>query len=173
MAATVAIIHDNGTGPTENDITGATLTFDASDSSNTTGDTSNPIQIPDAGSAYSHWRATKLKVTGGTFTRVDTIRWYTDGANGLGTGLTLNVATSSAYTQADGSELNDTNYSGGSLSTPADAFTYSDGSELNVNGVLNASGDTSDYVVLQLAVDSTASPGTSSSETITWKYDEV
>jgi len=39
--------------------------------------------------------------------------------------------------------------------------------------VLRAVGETTDYVVLQLAVSDTASPGNLSAETITFQYDEI
>lgn len=177
MTAIVEIVHTNGASPADNDITSANLRFDASDTSSTAS-TAAPIAIPTSGSNYSYWRCTRLKVTGGTFTQVDNIKWFTDGGNGLGTGVTLNVGTSDSYTQATGSsgtgtQLTDANYTGGTLSTPADAFGKTSGSPLSVNGTLTTAGHTSDYVVLQLAVASTASPGTTSGETITWQYDEV
>lgn len=181
MAATIEIVRETGASgsTTETDIQGINTRLDASDSHSTAG-TANPIKVPTSGTNYSYWANFKLKVTGGTFTEISNIKWFSDGANGLGTGLTLKASTADGYTQATGStgtgtELTNANYTGGTLNpaTPVDAFTYTSGSPLDVPGTLTSAGDSSNYVVLQLEVADTASAGGSGSETITWQYDET
>jgi hypothetical protein len=118
---------------------------------------------------------------------IDNIEWFTDGVNSYGTGITLQVATAAlaSYTQATGTNgvtgilLDDTNYSGGTL-TPAtpgadNAFAFVTGTPLAVAGSTVATGAFGDVVIFQVAVGSTATPGTkpASPETITWRYDET
>jgi hypothetical protein len=58
---------------------------------------------------------------------------------------------------------------------PGDAFSYTSGSPLSVTGSISnpSTGQFGDRVVYQIEVASTASPGATPTETITWKYDEV
>lgn len=177
MAASVQIRRWTGAGPTKTDVTSINTRLQADDTHTTAGTTS-PILIPSSSSNYSYWATFSLyvaSITGGT---VNNIKWYTDGANGLGTGVTLSVsAAATAYTQATGTSgttgtvLNNTNYSG--VGTPANAFTYTSGSPLSVTGTTATTGDVGNLVVLQIAVDSTASQGATATETITWQYDDT
>ena len=55
---------------------------------------------------------------------------------------------------------------------------YTSGSPKSVTigeagNIINATGETSAYIILQMEVTSTASPGTLSNETLTWRYDEI
>lgn len=177
MAATVVINRYTGTGPTKTPITGINTRLNAYDG-HSTSDTSNSILIPNSGTNYSFWAPTRLQVTAITGGTVNNIKWFTDGANGLGTGVVLNVATATSYTQATGTTgttgtvLNTTNYP--SLSgAPVSAFTYTSGSPLSVSGSTSTAADLGDFVVLQVAVSSTAAQGTTAQETITWRYDDT
>lgn len=175
MAATVKIYRLTGSGPTATDITSINTRADLSDA-HSTASTSNPVQIPSAGTNYSYWVSTRLTASG-VFTSVDNIKWYSDGTS-LGTGVDLKVATvpSAGYTQAtDASQLTDGNYSGGSLTptTPVSHSTYDSGSPLTVSGTLTSSGDVSSIVVFQVEVGTSASPGATGSPTFSWQYDEI
>lgn len=186
MVATVIIERLTGVGPTRTDITAINTRANTIDSQ-TTNDTANPIEIPSGGPNYSYWVNTQLNATVAPDNLIDNIEWFTDGVNSYGTGITLQVATAAlaSYTQATGTNgvtgilLDDTNYSGGTL-TPAtpgadNAFAFVTGTPLAVAGSTVATGAFGDVVIFQVAVGSTATPGTkpASPETITWRYDET
>lgn len=177
MAATVLIRRLTGAGPSATDITSINTRANAEDAHSTAG-TSNPIQIPAAGTNYSYWVVTRLDCTVAPTTSISNIKWYTDGANGFGTGVTCRVGTATGYTQATGTagttgtELTVGNYGTFTLGN-ANAFTYTTGSPLSVSGTTSTTGQFGDRVVYQIEVASTASPGATSSETFTWRYDEI
>lgn len=186
MVATVIIERLTGAGPTRTDITSINTRANAADA-HTTNDTASPIEIPSSpGTNYSYWVNTQLNATVTPDNLIDNIEWFTDGVNSYGTGIGLVVAQAAlaSYTQATGTpgvtgtELNNTNYSGGTLTpaTPDNAFTYVTGSALAVTGSISnpSTGQFGNIVVYQVTVDETASPGTkpASPETITWRFDE-
>jgi hypothetical protein len=123
---------------------------------------------------------TRLNCTSSPSSVINNIKWYTDGGNGLGTGVTCNVNTATSYTQATGTpgttgiQLTVGNYAT-LAGAPSNAFAYTSGSPLSVSGSINnpSTGQFGDRVVYQMAVDNTASPGISSAETFTWRYDEI
>lgn len=177
MGATVQIRRWTGSTPTKTDVTGINSRMNAEDAHSTAG-TSNSILIPNSGTNRSFWAVFRLyisAITGGT---VNNIKWFTDGANGLGTGIALKVNTATAYTQAtgtvgtSGTQLNTTNYPT-LAGAPADAFTYNSGAPLSVAGSSSTTGDVGDFVVQQLEVSDTASQGATPQETITWQYDDT
>lgn len=180
MAATVIINRLTGAGPTENAITSINTRANAEDAHTTAG-TTNSILIPTAGSNYSFWVNTQLDVTAITGGTVDNLKWYTDGSNNFGTGVTCNVAVASgAYDQATGTEgetgtqLTYANYGTDDLEgEPSDAFAYTSGSPLAVVGSTSSTGAFGGIVVYQLVVASTASSGATSAETFTWRYDDT
>lgn len=184
MVATVIIERLTGAGPTRTDITGINTRANAEDA-HSTGDTANPIEIPGAGSNYSYWVNTQLNATVAPDNLIDNIEWFTDGSNTYGTGITAVVAQAAlaSYTEAPGTpgvtgtELDDTNYSGGTLTpaTPTDMFAFVTGSALSVTGSTSGTGAFGNIVVFQIVVGTTATPGTkpASPEDITWRYDET
>lgn len=153
-------------------------------------DTSNPVPIPTAGTNYSYWAHFYLFCDVGPDTQIDNLKFYSDGS-GFGTGITLNVGdqfptknsgSSSGYELATGTPGTTgdeivANHSG--ISSVTDVFSLTSGSPLSGpsisedSSVINASGETSDYLVLQLAVANTASPGNKTDETLTIQYDEI
>lgn len=179
MAATVTIRRWTGSSgsPTKTDITGINTRANAEDAHSTAG-TSNSILIPGTGSNYSYWVSTRLSVdaiTGGT---VDNFRWYSDGSNGLGTGVTCVGNDADEYVQATGTEGetgtelttgNHANLSG----APVDVFSFTSGSPKAITGTTSSTGDVGDFFVYQIVVASTASSGATSSETFTWAYDDT
>jgi hypothetical protein len=110
---------------------------------------------------------------------IDNIRWYADGANNFGTGVTCKGEQATSYVQATGtvgttgSQLTTGNYS--TVTTPVDVFTYTSASPKSVTGsIVNANtGDFGNFFVYQIEVGTTASPGTTAQETFTWLYDET
>lgn len=179
MAATVTIRRWTGSSgsPTKTDITGINTRANAEDAHSTAG-TSNSILVPDSGTNYSYWVSTRLSVdaiTGGT---VDNIRWYSDGANGFGTGITCVGNTASDYVQATG----DQGESGTQLTTgnhadltgaPVDVFTHTSASPKAVTGSASSTGDLGHFFVYQIGVADTASSGATAQETFTWAYDDT
>lgn len=190
MAADVGIDRLTGSGPTTTriDSGGGSGSTRASTSDSPTPGTNDPIPIPGAGTNYSYWVVTRLDAYTTPSGTINNILWYTDGTNAW-TGVTVEVGTSSAYSQATGSqgntgdELTDTNYTGGTLA-PTDpsadsAFGYDDsslpGSALSVTGSLTnpSTGGFGDYVIYQLSVGTGAAAGTLAAETFSFQYDET
>ncbi len=177
MAATVTIRRLTSTGPTSTDITSINTRANAEDAHSTAG-TTNSILVPAAGSNYSFWVVTQLNITAITSGTVDNVKWYTDGTNNFGTGVTALVNTATGYVQATGTtgttgtQLTTGNYAT-LAGTPVDPFTYSSGSPLSVSGSATTTGAFGDRVVYQLVVGTTAASGATAQETFTWRYDDT
>lgn len=163
MAATVQIIEKNGAGGTATDKTSGNIRFKNAD--NATVDTSNPMVKPGAGVDYSFEKWLRFNVSGGTYTEITNIKAYMDGANGLGTGVTLYAKAVTSYaTPAEATAT--TGY--------ADAFTYTSGSPLSLGaGPYTSTGEKGDHLVMMLTVGTTASGGITPSETLTIGWDEI
>ena len=176
MASTVIIHRLTGAGPTATDITSINTRANAEDA-HTTASTTNSILVPAAGTNYSYWVVTRLNVTAITSGTVDNVKWYTDGANNFGTGVTMKANQATAYTQATGTagttglQLTVGNYA--TVTTPVDAFTFTSGSPLSVTGTTTGTGQFGNYVVYQIEVGTTAASGATATETLTWKYDDT
>lgn len=178
MAATVIINRLTGAGPTLTDITGINTRANAEDAHTTAG-TSNSILVPAAGTNYSYWVCTRLQVTAITGGTVNNIKWYTDGVNSLGTGVTCKGNTATDYVQATGTagttglQLTTGNYA--TLSgAPVDVFGHTSGSPKSVTGSTSSTSSTfADLFVYQIEVASTASSGATGSETFTYLYDDT
>ena len=163
MAATVQIVEKNGAGGTQTDKTSGTIRFKNAD--NSTVDLVNPMVKPGAGVDYSFEKWLRLNVTGGTYTQITNIRAYSDGANGLGTGVSLYAKAVTAF------------------STPAEAtgtagytdfFTYTSGAPLTLGaGPFSATGEKGDHLVMMLTVGTTASSGVTPTESLTIAWDEI
>lgn len=177
MAATVLIRRLTGAGPTATDITSINTRANAEDAHTTAG-TSNSILVPAAGTNYSYWVVTRLDVTAITSGTVDNVKWYTDGTNNFGTGVTCVVNTATGYVQATGTAgTSGTQLTTGNYATlagaPTNAFSYSSGSPLSVTGSTTGTGQFGDRVVYQIEVGTTAASGATAQETFTWKYDDT
>ena len=163
MAATVQIVEKNGAGGTQTDKTSGTIRFKNAD--NSTVDTSNPMVKPGAGTDYSFEKWLRFNVSGGTYTEISNIKAYSDGANGLGTGIGLYAKAVTAY------------------STPAEAtattgytsfFTYTSGSALTLGaGPYTSTGEKGDHLVMIMTVDNTATGGMTPTEASTVGWDEI
>ena len=184
MAATVQIHRITGAGAgSENDITSINTRANAADA-HSTADTASPVQIPSSGTNYSYWVTTRLKCTVTPAGTINNLRWYTDGANGFGTGVTCKAAKASTganagYRQATGSTGNGTqllqaNHSGLD-EAPVNVFTYTSGSPKSLTGSITnpSTGRFGDHMCYQLEVAATAAPGACPAETFTWQWDET
>jgi len=180
MVATVTIRRWTGSSgsPTKSDITGINTRANATDA-HSTSDTANPVTIVTGETHYSYWVSTRLSCDATPSGTIDNLRWYTDGTNSFGTGVTCKVGQATSYVQATGTVGNGTQLTtgnhGGLTGSPADAFTYTSASPLAVTGSVSnpSTGDFGNFVVYQVEVADTASAGTTGQETFTWKYDET
>lgn len=163
MPATVQLVEKNGSTPTLTDKTGGTIRFKNAD--NATVDLVDPMVKPTSGSDWSWQKWLRLNVTGGTYTQISNLRAYTDGSNGLGTGLNLWARAAASYaTPAE--ETASTGY--------ANAFGYTSGSPLSLGaGPYTGTGEKGDHLVMALEVTSSASGGLTPSETLTVAWDEI
>jgi len=154
-----------------------------------TQDTNNPIPIVSAATKYSYWRQVYLEASTAPDTQVDNIKFYTDGGD-FGTGITMNIAdqfpvknsgADTGYDLATGTPGDTGNIMTDhtDISSVTDAFSFTSGSALTGPSISEGGSiiadidDTSNYIVLQLVVTDSASPGTKTAETLTFQYDEI
>ena len=168
MAATIQI-HEMSALATGADKTSGTVRF--KDADDNTVDSNNPLEIPGAGSIYSYSKKVRAYMEAPPDTNVSNLRWYTDGSNGFGTGVTMTAKNLGVTWGANYK----TQMTGGS-----DLFGYTSGSPLDGDGTDAGPfvpADDNDYIgdliELQMAIASTASNGTLTAETLTLAYDEV
>jgi len=163
MAATVVIYEKNGAGATTTDKTSGTVRFKNAD--NSAVDLNNPMVKPNSGSDWSFEKWLRLAVTGGTYSQITNLVAYSDGSSGLGTGINIWAKAVTAYaTPAEGTAS--TGY--------ANLFTYTSGSPLSLGaGPYTGTGEKGDHLVMLAEVTSSASGGLTSSETLTFAWDEI
>jgi hypothetical protein len=160
-----------------------TLRFKNAD--NKTIDTNDRLVIPAAGTIYSYWKSIYLKCTAADSHTMNNFKIYSDGSNSLGTGIDVmiglqfpnkNSGSSSGYEVAN--NANEMVAEHGGITTSASIFNYASGTGLTVTcseagNAIDAANETTNYVILQMNVASTASPGDLTNETGTWSYDEA
>jgi hypothetical protein len=181
MVATVQIRRLTGvsTSQTSSNLAGGNTRANAFDT-HSTADTSNPVQKPTSGSKYSYWVTTRLNCTVTPSGTIDNLRWFADGTNNFGTGITCNGQTATSYVQATGTpgdtgtQLTTGNHSG-LTAAPVDVFTFNSTSPKSMTGSINnpSTGEFGDYFVYQIAVTTAVSAGASAQETFTFRYDET
>ncbi len=184
MAANVIIEEWNGTGGSETrtDKTSGSIRFKNAD--NATVELSNPLVVPGSGQEYSYEKWVRLAIEGGAFTQVDNLQVYTDGANNFGAGIKLWHALAGAYmTPVIPNESNDPPQSpaaGSPQENMADLFGLTSGSPGDLDAIdigpftdgspLEAIGD---WIVMVMEVETGASNGVLTAETLTFSYDEI
>lgn len=159
-----------------------TLKFKNAD--NATIDTNDPLTIPAASTIYSYSKFVFLKCDAADSHTMNNVKLYADGTNSLGTGVDLKVglqfptknsgATTGYELANNANEMVDET----ALTSSASVFDYTSVAGLTVSiseagNVINANSETTNYVVLQMNVASTASPGATATETLTFSYDEA
>lgn len=173
MAATVIINEWNGTSGAESatDKTSGTLRFKKAD--NATVDINNPLVKPVAGNDRSYEKWTRLRITGtGPTGEITNLRYWTDGSNNFGTGITAFVRTTNTATYAtpaipanDASGTNVFSFTSGS---PKDADAISAGPFTGTNVNIG------DFIILWMTIDNTVTgPGPTASETYSFSFDET
>ena len=163
MVATVQIIEKNGTAGTPTNKTSGTVRFANADAA--TPGTSNPMVVPATGTDYSYEKWLRLNVTVAPDTNISNLKFYTDGANGFGTGVAMYAKAVTTYaTPAEAT----------ATAGYTDAFSYIATSALDLGtAAVTGTGEKGDHAVLMLTVASTASQGSLTPETITFAYDEI
>ena len=140
------------------------------------------IRIPTSGHVLSWPKWVYIRVTGGTFTQIDNIQFFSDGsADVAGTSILVADETPvrSEYEPPSGSATTgNTLESIGAVSGSAAARTFTADSPKTVTisetgGILNTTGESSDYVILQMLVQNSAQAGDLDSKTYTFQYDEI
>ena len=164
MAATVIVneFHGPTATPVKTDKTSGTVRFKNAD--NATVDLNDPMVIPTAGTDISYEKILRLNATG-TFTQISNYKFYTDGANSLGTGVSCLYKKEGAY----GTPIEPPNTTGFT-----DIFAATSGAPVTLGTPnVTAAGDFGDFLTMILTVDSTASQGTTTQETLTFSWDEI
>jgi hypothetical protein len=168
MAASVVIRSFHGVaGATTNDIDNGNCRFKLAD--NDTVDANNPIVIVAGQTKYSYLKQFKFRITATPPSNsISNLRVHSDGANGLGTGVTILVGTNASY-------LDPVANADAAVGSLADIFTThgSLGAALAVTGSgSSANTDVGNYVRMQMQVADSASQGTTPTETISFVFDE-
>ena len=192
MVATFSVYFDwggtDGTPGTSTDIDALgppTLRFKNADDA--TIDANDKLVIPGAGTKYSFWKHIYLKCDDADSHTMNNFAIYSDGSNSLGTGIdvkvglqfpTKNSGSSAGYEVAAEDEDLVTDHSG--ISSVATIFNYTSGEATDLDitcsetsNVIDAANETTDYVLSQMEVINTASPGDLTNETGTFSYDEA
>lgn len=196
MAATVHVHYDkagvdNAPG-SELDRDAGGVRFRTDDNADTIDD-SNPLPIPGAGNIQSFWIQLYIKVTAaGGFTQIDNVKFYTAGGNLYGdaevnllvgdetptNNLTspsqAGYAVALGTVGADGTIM--TSHSDITGTTNANLATSASPKDVTISeatSIIDVINEKCDYVVLQIQISSTATAGVKSSETLTFRYDEI
>ena len=179
MVATVNIREHNGssTGPTQTaKTTAAQVRFKNAD--NATVDSNNRLIIPTANTEYSYTKYIKLQASVAPDVDIDNLQAYSDGANGFGTGVKVWYWIKSVYvTPSVPTETNDPPHYPGSTEDGVDYFALTSGSPGDMDaittGPFTGTGDMGDFLVLCMEVETSASQGSLTAESLTFRYDET
>ena len=198
MASTILINtcfggSDATPGTDDSDVTSGTLWFQFADNNSSPGD-DDRIAVPPSGTNYSFWKHTYFRMSARPGAEVvNNLKFYSDGANGFGTGVGLVVSDQlPAHTAAADTEYEVDNHTEGLTSddmdagsnnhsictTVSDVFGLTAGAALAVtigeaSTQMDAVAEVSAFVLLQMTVASTASAGALAAETLTYRYDEA
>jgi hypothetical protein len=149
------------------DKTSGTCRFKLAD--NTNADTNSQLYVPAAGTVYSYTKHYRLYLSDADGNSINNLVAYTDGANGYGTGITLEYDTSGSFSSNVATDISGT-----------DLFTKTSGSPIDMDATNSGPWtDTDnasymgDFLRMQMHVASTASGGTLTAETLTYVYDET
>lgn len=163
MPATVQLVEKNGAGGTTTDKTSGNIRFKKAD--NATVDLLNPLVKPPSGSDWSFEKWLRLLVTGGSYSQMTNIGAFSDGANGMGTGINLWARAVASYA-TPAQATSSTGYT--------NFFTFVTGSRLSLGaGPFTGTGEKGDHLVMVCEVQSTASGGLTPSETLSIGWDEI
>lgn len=170
MVATVIINEHNGPGATPTNKTKGVSNVQFANADTASPGVSDRVLIPNSGTVLSFQKYLRMEITVAPDNQIDNILAYFDGANGMGTGVAVYgkvVAPGSYATPVQPPDL--TGY--------VDVFAnWTSGSPQDMDagdaGPHTTTGAAGDYAVLVMQVSSTASPGNTGVEDITFQYDE-
>jgi len=168
MVATIQI-HEMTALASGTDKTSGTIRMKAAD--NQTVDANNPLVIPSGADIYSYSKYVRAYMEAPPDTNVSNLRWYMDGSNDFGTGVTMQGKnTGTTFSANVNTQLGGT----------ADLFSYTSGSPLDGDGTDTGPfvpGDDDSYIgdliQFQMTIANTASNGSLSGEDLTLAYDEI
>ena len=168
MSATIQI-HEMSALAAGVDKTSGTVRF--KDADNATVDVNNPLVIPAEGTIYSYTKKVRLYMETPPGTNIQNIRWYSDGSNGFGTGVTITVKNLGVTWGANYK----TAMSGGADLFGKISADPLDGDSVDAGPFVLADDNSyiGDLIELQMSVASTAENGALTPETVTVAYDEI
>jgi len=197
MVATVGVYQatggSDGAPANENEITTSTRlqTKDQFDPN----DINYPIPIPTSGFNYSYWIHVYLKITGGTFTKINNVKFWSDGSIGwtFGTNGELRIGNrdsgdigcpmDSEYDVATGTEgesgdaiedaTNGHDYYNGQTTPTKNVEEWTSSNKATVDSTDHTTTGKCKAVVLQVKVASDATQGEQTDETLYFSYDEI
>lgn len=164
MASVISVIQKSGIGYSATNVGKAEFYFLSIDS-NVEEPIDYPITIPDAGTVYSYeiWLRFRCDVAPSSY--CNNFKIWVTGALGTGQNITVNTDNIVTYVSPVNSES--------SQGTRGDLIDYNAGNKLSVAGTLNDIADKSNFMVMQLEVQSSASNGSISDWVVNYQYDEV
>lgn len=173
MVATVQIIEKNGNTATPTTAQKDSGTVRFKNAANATVDNNNRLVIPASGREYSYEKWLRFKVTVAPDVDLQNLEAYSDGANGFGTGIKVWYAVDAAFdTPVVPSEANDPPEHDASPMT--DLFGATVGAAIDLGaGPHTGTGEKGSHLVLVMEVETNASPGSLTGETLTFAYDET
>lgn len=124
----------------------------------------NPITVPDTGTNYSYERWMRVKFTG-TFNLVENVKVWKSAGTLSDVNLALFVGESTTGVTPVVTDS--------SIATTAMPTTEGTAIDITPTAAIDADGDYTDYLVVQLDVPSTVTtPGDIGTQTLTFQYDE-
>lgn len=164
MSATVLIRAYSGSAgsPTLTDVTALNSRFNTSDTHASSG-TATPVPIPAAGTNYSYWVAYRLDCIATPLGTINNIRFYSDPAGSLPTGVTAIAQEATSYIQSSGTpgttglQLTTGNYAT-LTGAPVDFFSLTAGAPKSVAGSISnpSTGPFGSWFVVQVCVSAAA-----------------
>lgn len=197
MVATVGVYQavggSDGNPASEHEITSSTRlqTKDQFDPA----DTNYPIPIPTSGYKHSYWIHVYLKIAGGTFTKINNIRFHSDGSIGWNFGtngelrignrdsgdigcpmdteydLATGIEGDSGHALEDGTNGHD--YYNGQTTPVKNVEDFTESSPATVDSTDHTTTGKTKAAVLQCRTANDATQGEQTDETLTLKYDEI
>jgi len=184
MVATATIKDDTGGTANTPSGSGTTVTnLRYKEADDNTQDLVAPVTIPASGTKYSYWKHTWIEFTS-SFTQIDTINWFVTSFGWTGTTLevgdgtqTHTSASDAGYDPAVGLNVLTDHDTISALTDAGGTYTNSgSGRSVSISesgNIVNAAGESSDYVITNLDLTTSATSGTQSAVTITFEYDEI
>jgi len=123
--------------------------------------------VPASGTDYSFEKIIQAEAAG-TFTQISDLVAYTDGANGLGTGVGVLYKVEATYATPiqPTSTAGFTDIFAAVVGAPIDM-------EVTNTGPFTATGVIGDFLTMVLTVGTNASQGVTAAETLTFSWDEI